>query len=99
MEILVVAIPLLNLPKLKNMWQNWNNNSSKVKVDPNLCVLCLSPLVVASKANCSHHFCYFCLASNLASDPQFKCPICKTTLQVEYIQLLRGGNQNKHLVL
>ena len=44
------------------------------------------------------HFCYFCLASNLASDPQYKCPICKTTLQMENIQPLRG-NQNNHLVL
>ena len=98
MEILVLAIPLLNLPKLKNMLQNWTNKSSKAKVDPNLCVSCLSHLVVASKSNCSHHFCYFCLASNLASDPQYKCPICKTTLQMENIQPLRG-NQNNHLVL
>ena len=98
MEILVLAIPLLNLPKLKNTIVSWTNKSTQSKVDPNLCVSCHSHLVVASKANCAHHFCYYCLAANLASNPQYPCPVCQTVLKTEHIQPIRI-NRNEHLLL
>ena len=89
MEMLVLVIPLLNLPKLKSTVQNWMNKGSKVQVDPKRCVLCKSHLSLASKANCEHHFCYYCLASNLSANPQFQCPICETILDFGKLEPIR----------
>ena len=89
MEMLVLVIPLLNLPKLKTKFQSWMNKGAKVKVDPDKCVLCNSHLTLASKSNCDHHFCYYCLASNLTTNPQYQCPICEITLDIDKIKPIR----------
>jgi hypothetical protein len=63
-----------------------NNNSRKELVNQKECCFCLSELVIASKANCKHYFCYYCLAANIEADPEFICPVCKVNLSAEHIK-------------
>ena len=92
MEMLVMIIPLMNLPKVKDYIQSWIHKNQELKVDPDKCAYCESHLTLASKANCDHHFCYYCLASNLTSNPNYTCPICKKVLSHECIQPIRSDS-------
>ena len=87
MDLLIFVLPMMNFFKIRNFLSKYLP-ISKVEINPNLCAYCKSNFTLASKANCPHKFCYFCISSNLKADNNYLCPLCKTMLKQENIQLI-----------
>lgn len=71
MQMLAFILPLIN-------WNFMASKRSRIISNPgsSQCCICLGQLICAHQSNCQHHFCYYCLASNMSST----CPICQTSL-------------------
>ena len=85
MDLLSFIIPLINIYKIRNSLSKYLP-ISHVEFDPFKCGYCNSEMILASKANCDHNFCYYCISSNLKADKNYLCPICKTVLKLEQVK-------------
>ena len=58
------------------------------------CGICSAPDVPSPWAAvpCGHRFCYYCLRSHCAADPQYSCPLCLRRVDaMQRVQLDGGG--------
>lgn len=57
------------------------------------CGICSAPDLLSPWAAvpCCHRFCYYCLRSNCAADPQFSCPLCLRRVDAMHRVQLHGS--------
>ncbi len=86
MEMLSFLLPLINFQKVWNMTKKklfkYSPDASESDLQPSQCTVCRGEIICAFTSDCSHNFCYFCLASNIQKDSEFKCPKCNTNLSL-----------------
>ncbi|KAJ3362562.1 peroxisome assembly protein (Peroxin-2) [Kappamyces sp. JEL0680] len=84
-QFYVALVPLLNFRSTKRYIKNvlgMTLDKNAGQIPPTSCLIChangrpSSTITVPYRTNCNHLFCYYCIKSNMLSDPSFACPRC-----------------------
>jgi len=88
-ELLIFLVPLLNSTKLKSkISQKFSSIMGKPASPINLsqCSLCSHPPILPCRGVCGHIFCYYCMATHLATTD--RCAVCGADVSEEDIQYI-----------
>ncbi|XP_067134930.1 peroxisome biogenesis factor 2 [Centruroides vittatus] len=81
-EFLSFVLPIINLKRLKNIIKRLTSSktsfhaSERTTKDFKQCAICEQWPTFPHDIGCKHVFCYYCIMSNIMSDPNYQCPIC-----------------------
>lgn len=81
-EFLSFILPIINLKRLKNVIKRLISSktsfhaSERTIKDFKQCAICEQWPTFPYDIGCKHIFCYYCIMSNVMSDPNYQCPIC-----------------------
>ncbi|XP_073246822.1 peroxisome biogenesis factor 2-like [Porites lutea] len=81
-EFVFFLLPLINVPKLKNMIVRQFSRPVSLDKQPSIkvacheCAICNEPPTSPHQGQCGHVFCYYCIKANSLADSSFPCPLC-----------------------
>ncbi|KAJ9179215.1 hypothetical protein P3X46_011028 [Hevea brasiliensis] len=77
-EMLLLLLPLLNSSSVKNLLSPFpKDKSSSSTGDNGTCPVCQAiPTIPFLALPCQHRYCYYCLRTQCAASPSFRCPKC-----------------------
>lgn len=81
-EFVFFLLPLINVPKLKNMIVRQFSRPVSLDKQPSIkvacheCGICNEPPTSPHQGQCGHVFCYYCIKANSLADSSFPCPLC-----------------------
>jgi len=89
-ELLIFLVPLLNTSSLKAKLQKYFSlrAPSSSWCDSKMCPSCLCPPVLPCLTSCGHSLCYYCLTTNLQTQPRLPCPACGEIITEDSVQYL-----------